>query len=152
MHGPKVRRETSAGGVIVRLDADEPRYLLIYDGHGNWGFPKGHLERGESPTEAAIREIAEETGLRRVVLLRSLGQGEWSFRKKAATVQKRCFFFLFQAHGGAVTTRREEGITDYRWMPYDAARKHLTFDTQREVLDRAAQALAATSRAGIARG
>src|SRR2546426_12793651 len=44
------------------------RSLLIKDSYDNWGFPKGHLDDGESPAEAALRETAEETGLARLVL------------------------------------------------------------------------------------
>ena len=57
------RDETSAGGVVFRLDGREPLVLLIRDSYQNWGFPKGHVERGERPEEAAVREVSEETGL-----------------------------------------------------------------------------------------
>ena len=59
----KARLETSAGGVVMHAGEDEPRYLLIRDSYGNWGFPKGHLETGERPEDAALREVREETGL-----------------------------------------------------------------------------------------
>ena len=45
----KARLEPSAGGVVMHAGDDEPRYLLIRDSYGNWGFPKGHLESGERP-------------------------------------------------------------------------------------------------------
>ena len=57
------RDETSAGGVVFRLDGREPLFLLIRDSYQNWGFPKGHVESGERPEEAAVREVSEETGL-----------------------------------------------------------------------------------------
>jgi 8-oxo-dGTP pyrophosphatase MutT (NUDIX family) len=69
----KTRRETSAGGVVVRCGTDGPRVLLIHDRHGNWGFPKGHVESGEDPADAARREIAEEAGLTGLVLHAPLG-------------------------------------------------------------------------------
>ena len=56
------RDETSAGGVVFRKEGDVPLYLLIRDSYQNWGFPKGHLEAGEQPDAAALREVAEETG------------------------------------------------------------------------------------------
>src|SRR6267154_2324888 len=60
----RAQRETSAGGVVFRRPPDgEPRFLLIRDSYRNWGFPKGHLEPGEPPADAARREVAEETGL-----------------------------------------------------------------------------------------
>ena len=57
------RDETSAGGVVFRLEDGQPMYLLIRDSYHNWGFPKGHLQNGELPEAAALREVAEETGL-----------------------------------------------------------------------------------------
>ena len=61
--------EVSAGGIVFRRpEAGRPGYLLIRDSYDNWGFPKGHLEDGESPAEAALRETAEETGLEQLAL------------------------------------------------------------------------------------
>ena len=64
----RARRETSAGGVVFRRAADgqgppAALFLLIRDSYRNWGFPKGHLETGEVPEGAAVREVGEETGL-----------------------------------------------------------------------------------------
>ncbi len=65
----RAQRETSAGGVVFRRPPDgAPRFLLIRDSYRNWGFPKGHLEPGEPPADAARREVAEETGLNDLVL------------------------------------------------------------------------------------
>ena len=65
----KADLEVSAGGIVFRRLAESgPRFLLIKDSYDNWGFPKGHLENGESPAEAAHRETGEETGLSRLIL------------------------------------------------------------------------------------
>jgi bis(5'-nucleosidyl)-tetraphosphatase len=52
----------SAGAIIVRLRAPDPHYLLLR-AHDYWDFPKGIVERGEEPLDAAVREIEEETTL-----------------------------------------------------------------------------------------
>lgn len=52
--------ERSAGAVIRRPDG---KFLLIQSAQGVWGFPKGHVEAGETPLQAAIREVEEEVGL-----------------------------------------------------------------------------------------
>ena len=53
----RAQRETSAGGVVYRLESGTPLFLLIRDSYANWGFPKGHLEAGERADEAALREV-----------------------------------------------------------------------------------------------
>ncbi|MFL5623143.1 MAG: NUDIX domain-containing protein, partial [Gemmatimonadaceae bacterium] len=50
------KEETSAGGVVYRVVDGLPLYLLIRDSYRNWGFPKGHVEHGELPDGAALRE------------------------------------------------------------------------------------------------
>ena len=59
----KKTREISAGAIVYTKIDNEIRYLLIKDFHGNYGFPKGHLEKKETEAEAAIREIKEEVGI-----------------------------------------------------------------------------------------
>jgi 8-oxo-dGTP pyrophosphatase MutT (NUDIX family) len=60
---PRARLETSAGGVVVRMGAAadgaaRPLFLIIRDSYDNWGFPKGHVEQGEKPEAAALREVS----------------------------------------------------------------------------------------------
>ena len=78
----------------------EPRFLLIKDSYDNWGFPKGHLEDGESPADAAIRETAEETGLDRLVLQGPIRVIDWHFRFRGRHIHKYCHFFLFESPDG----------------------------------------------------
>ena len=55
--------ELSCGAVVISREDGETRYLLIANPSGIWGFPKGHMEAGETERETALREIKEETGL-----------------------------------------------------------------------------------------
>ena len=55
--------ETCCGAVVINRENGETRYLLIANPSGIWGFPKGHMEAGETERETALREIKEETGL-----------------------------------------------------------------------------------------
>ena len=54
--------EVSCGAVLYKKE-DGLKYLLILDRNGNYGFPKGHVEAGETFKETALREIKEETGV-----------------------------------------------------------------------------------------
>src|SRR5207247_6702768 len=86
---PRAQRETSAGGVVFRRGPDgQVRFLLIRDSYKNWGFPKGHLESGEPPAEAARREVGEETGLEELILHGPSKVIDWYVRCRGTTSHK----------------------------------------------------------------
>ena len=112
----RAHRETSAGGVVFRLaqnesGASEPVFLLIRDSYSNWGFPKGHLERGEMPEAAALREVSEETGLGVLTLRGPIETIDWYFRFRGRRVHKICYFYLMETEQAETSPQREEGIT-----------------------------------------
>src|SRR3989338_2722543 len=68
--GRNVKHTYSAGGVVVNSRGE----VLVVNQRGNsWSLPKGHVEKGEDPAEAAKREIYEESGLKKVKLIRRFG-------------------------------------------------------------------------------
>src|SRR5688572_28735513 len=97
MSRQKARLETSAGGVVMHAAEDGPRYLLIRDSYGIWGFPKGHLENIERPEDAALREVCEETGLDHVRLRAPIHTIDWYFRFRGKLIHKVCHFLLMEA-------------------------------------------------------
>jgi 8-oxo-dGTP pyrophosphatase MutT (NUDIX family) len=135
----RAERETSAGGVVFRCTDDGPRYLLILDGYGNWGFPKGHLDGRESPEEAARREILEEAALGELVLRAPLGMIDWYFRLHGRLIHKYCHYFLFESPAGDPVPQDEEGITACTWYSRADALKTISYDNARSVLRSAAQ-------------
>ncbi len=135
----RAQRETSAGGVVFRRDADgEPRFLLIRDSYHNWGFPKGHLERGEPPVEAARREVREETGLDTLEQQGEIGVIDWYFRFRGKTIHKYCHFFLFESSHGDPVPQTDEGITECVWHTFDDAQGTISYDNAKGVLRDAA--------------
>jgi 8-oxo-dGTP pyrophosphatase MutT (NUDIX family) len=107
------RTETSAGGVVVRLDHGRPLFLLIRDSYRNWGFPKGHLEEAENPERAALREVGEETGLTDLVLRGMIEKIDWQFRFRGATHPQGLPLLPYgDCRGGNVTAarRRNNGV------------------------------------------
>lgn len=66
-----MKKTTSAGGIILN---SKNQIVLVNHSKGNWNFPKGHVEKGETLEEAAKREIAEETGITNLELIRPIGQ------------------------------------------------------------------------------
>lgn len=135
----RARRETSAGGIVMRCTDDGPRFLLILDGYGNWGFPKGHIDEGEIPDVAARREILEETNLGDLILRAPLGMIDWYFRFEGRLVHKYCHYYLFESMEGCPAPQREEGISDCRWFALDEAIKTISYDNARTMLRSAAR-------------
>jgi 8-oxo-dGTP pyrophosphatase MutT (NUDIX family) len=132
--------EVSAGGIVFRRQPDDgPRFLLIRDSYDNWGFPKGHLEDGESPAEAALRETIEETGLEHVVLQGPIRVIDWHFRFRGRHIHKYCHFFLFESPAGEPAPQTAEGITACQWRSLDEALEALSYDNARGVLKRAGE-------------
>ena len=92
---------------------------------GHWIFPKGHVERGETAPEAALRETEEEAGVAGT-LLGPVGALEFDWRGKRYLVQ----YFLIRAMS---ETPRTDGRTKV-WLPFDAAVERLTYPDTRQLL------------------
>lgn len=138
----RARREVSAGGVVYRVAPDaaghaQALFLLIRDSYRNWGFPKGHLERGELPDAAALREVAEETGLGGVALRGAIETIDWYFRFRGRLIHKVCHFYLMETDCAETSPQVAEGITACRWAPFDEAVRLVSYANAREVLKRA---------------
>lgn len=140
---------TSAGGVVFRRVADgaaegaievaiaEQRDRLT--GDLNTRLPKGRLDPGETLEQAAVREVAEEVGLRcRVV--GDLGCEEYVFRQKNKDVSKRVHYFLLEWTPGEPLPLDGEMERVY-WCSLDHAERALTFETEQRAVARARAAL-----------
>jgi 8-oxo-dGTP pyrophosphatase MutT (NUDIX family) len=138
------REEESAGGIVFRLERGKPRYLLIRDSYRNWGFPKGHLEPGEEPATAAVREVGEETGLRSLLIRGLIDTIEWEFRFRGQAIHKVCHFFLMESRRSRTSPQRAEGITACRWMSFDEAQRRVSYRNARQVLRRAHEMVSGT--------
>lgn len=135
--GRRAREETSAGGVVFRVLDGQPVYLLIRDSYRNWGFPKGHLEAGEEPEIAAVREVAEETGIAELSGRGAIHTIDWHFRFRGRLIHKVCHFFLFETAESNTSPQRAEGITACRWLAFDEAHGLISYANARDVLRRA---------------
>lgn len=145
--------EVSAGGIVFRQAPGDPvaRFLLIKDSYGNWGFPKGHLEDGETPAAAALRETEEETGLCDLSMQGPIRVIDWHFRFRGRHIHKYCHFFLLESPGAATCPQLEEGITDCRWCPLDEALQALSYENARGVLKRAGEMVRTLTAVGAGR-
>lgn len=114
--------------------------LVIRDPYRNWGLPKGHLEDGEGAQAAALREVAEETGLTDLEVGAELPSIDWFFRAGGTLVHKFCAFYLMTSRAGDPVPEADEGISECIWVPVDEAEGRITYDNARQVV-RAARAL-----------
>ena len=133
----RAQRETSAGGVVFRVDAGAPLFLLIRDSYANWGFPKGHLEAGERAEDAAVREVREETGLQELAVRGTIDTIDWYFRFRGRLIHKVCHFFLMETAQADTAPQRAEGITACRWVAYGEATEAISYGNARQVLHHA---------------
>ena len=133
--------ERSAGFVLYSMDGGVRKYLLLrhrYGGH--WGFPKGHIEAGESEVEAALREMREETGITAVQLIPGFRKvSRYHFYRGRRPVFKENVYFLGRAACGKPTLSREH--TQCQWLPFVEAGQRLAFDNVRHILEQAEKTL-----------
>ncbi|HSJ24479.1 MAG TPA: NUDIX hydrolase [Longimicrobiales bacterium] len=135
----RARVETSSGGVVFRRADPGIEFLLIRDPYSNWGLPKGHIEGGETPEAAALREVEEETGLMELAVVTQLPTIDWYFRDRGKLVHKFCHFFLLECAGGEATPQLDEGITECVWRPPDHALTTISYANARGVMEAAAE-------------
>jgi len=154
MDRPKrVVREVSAGGVVFRRFPDHSlRFLIIRDSYDKWGLPKGHLENGETPAAAALRETREEVGLEDLKVHGPIRVIDWRFRSRGGMViHKYCHFFLLESPRAEPHPQLDEGITAVRWCTLEEALADLNYDNARGVLRRAGEMARTLFAAGAGR-
>jgi 8-oxo-dGTP pyrophosphatase MutT (NUDIX family) len=134
--------EFSAGGVVVR-GGDVAVVVPVHrDARGNrvLGLPKGHPDGDETPEQAAVREVREETGVD-AELIELLGEVEYEYERRGRRRHKRVAFFLFEYRSGDLADHDHE-IEEARWMPLEEAVEALSYDGEREMVRRALSRLA----------
>ena len=132
--------EVSAGGLVIdfsgtkglligRLDQkDASREKLL------WSLPKGHIEEGETPEEAAIREVAEETGIQSEIS-RELGVIDFWFMAGGKRIHKTVHHFLFKEVGGKLAPQVTE-VDEARWFPLEEIVELLAYPDEKKLIAR----------------
>ncbi len=126
--------EKSCGAVVFRRGPGEPRYLLIREHNGFWGFPKGHTEEGESERDTALREIKEETGLS-ISLIEGFRRENCHplAREGCPNTMKQTVYFLGYFEDQPVTLQEKE-IAEAKLMDFASALEALEIDSLRQIL------------------
>ncbi len=139
-----MNKEYSAGAVVFRQSPQGPLFVLLETPERNIppfepysDFPKGHLESGEIPKDAAIREIREETGITELNFLPGFEEKiYYEFVQDGEPIGKQVIFFC------AETPTEKVAIThphlSYVWADFDEALKLVRHENARAVLKKAA--------------
>ena len=130
--------EVSAGGLVI--DESGTKGLLI--GRRDlkdatrerllWSLPKGHIEPGETPQEAAIREVAEETGIQSEIS-RELGIIDFWFMAGGKRIHKTVHHYLFREVGGTLAPQVSE-VDDVGWFPLEEIIALLAYPDEKKLI------------------
>ena len=143
-----INSETSAGAVIYRKEKENFLFLLVYSKRNEeWGFPKGHIEDGETDIEAAQRETEEETGIK--IDIKNFVK-DFCFKDtykikgtlpetKGRIIDKNVIYYLAcyaENESGIKPNANNSGgeISKIQWMTFEQAVECLKYDKQKEVL------------------
>lgn len=133
---------TSAGGIVIRFLEGAPQLVVgrrSRAGDGmTWTLPKGTPNPSETREETALREVREETGLE-VRIVRPFDGIEYTFVQRRTRIHKTVHYFLMVPTGGDLR-RHDHEFDEVRWIGFDEAETLLTFDTERALVARAADA------------
>jgi 8-oxo-dGTP pyrophosphatase MutT (NUDIX family) len=139
--------EFSAGGLVVDLGGEIARGALIarLDRQGRllWSLPKGHIERGETAEQAAVREVEEETGISGVILA-PLGTIDFWFVAEGQRIHKTVQHFLLRATGGELSDADIE-VEQVAWVPLRDMAEQLAYPDERSLVDTAERLLSETA-------
>ena len=132
--------ERSAGALVFNRDGGVRSYLILRYPAGHWDFPKGNIEKGETPVQTMLREVREETGLVSVEPVQGFERViEYFYRRDDKRIHKQVVFFLAESRERKVTLSYEhEG---YTWAPFERALKVVTYPNSKKLLQAAEERL-----------
>ena len=122
-----MKKEKSCGCIVIN---DKNEILLIHHNVGHWGFPKGHVEEGETEVQTAIREVKEETNIDVEV------NEEYRYSIKYSPKQdviKEVIYFLAKNISDERQAQLEE-VSEVKWFSMNDAIEKITYDNSREIL------------------
>jgi ADP-ribose pyrophosphatase YjhB (NUDIX family) len=145
---PKIRYakrvdEVSAGGLVIDFSGTKGLLIGRYDQKDAtgerllWSLPKGHIEEGETPEEAAIREVAEETGIKSEIS-RELGVIDFWFMAGGKRIHKTVHHYLFKEVGGALQAQESE-VDVAQWFPLEEIATLLAYPDEKKLIARSGE-------------
>ncbi|MBE6954875.1 MAG: NUDIX domain-containing protein [Ruminococcaceae bacterium] len=131
--------EKSCGAVVFTRTGDEIQYVLAQSPGGIYGFPKGHMEEGETERQTALREIFEEVGLTPTLLDGFRETEEYTLREKNGA-SKQVVYFLAEFSNQPIAFQEKE-LRAAPLVSYETAMQLLQHESSRRILTKAQQFL-----------
>jgi ADP-ribose pyrophosphatase YjhB (NUDIX family) len=135
--------EVSAGGLVINTSGTMGLLIGRYD-HKDasgkrvlWSLPKGHIEEGETPEQAAIREVAEETGITSSIT-KSLGVIDFWFMAGGKRIHKTVHHFMFTEVGGTLLAQESE-VDEVSWFPLAEIVDRLAYPDEKKLIAKSAE-------------
>ena len=133
-----MKRELSAGGLVVRRFRGRPFLAVVKVKQGTvMALPKGHPDGRESMSEAAVREVREETGLE-TEALQKIGDVRYWYTLDGERVLKVVSFYLCRYLSGRITDHDHE-VDGVEWVPLEEAASRLSYGGERRMAAQASQ-------------
>jgi len=108
--------EFSAGGIIFKKEGKKILIALILDSYDQWTFPKGHIEKGEKPAVAAVREVGEEIGVKELRIIKLLKKIDYWYKRETVLIHKFVYFYLMEAPVRSQLNPQIAEIKAARWL------------------------------------
>ena len=102
----------AAGGLVKNSKGE----MLFIFRNGKWDLPKGKIEKGETPKEAAAREVMEECGLKDVTIVKELQTTYHTYKSDNGRVLKKNYWFEMRSDSAEPVPQTSEGITAVKWI------------------------------------
>lgn len=128
-----------AAGGYVENDKGE---LLVFYRRGSWDMPKGKIDPGETPEQAAVREVQEETGLLNLDLGEFIAHTYHTYEQKGERILKKTWWYRMQTTDTQLVPQTEEDIEEIRWVEPEAwlAGDVVVYQNIREIINEALRA------------
>ena len=125
-----MKRQKSYGIIVFADDGNRDFVLLVQHRYGkHWSFPKGHMQKGETERDTAVREVSEETGLAVEINTGFRYSQEYSY----GNIYKIVKYFASK-HKMENLTKQEEEIADIMWCDIREADNIITYDDDKKML------------------